>query len=106
MAARQTDGVGYPGQANLVFHFWLVFDSDGSMRMSRTEPSCGRSEHRMKMAATLPKSLWKTPSLSASITLSDPGTPPLRIDITAAQEALRQTLGVDVDLRVVEPSDD
>lgn len=101
MAARQTDGVGYSGNPNLTFHFWLVFSSDGSMRMSRTEPSCGRDEHRMKLDATLPKSLWKTPSLSAQIVMSDPGTPPINIDISAAQEALRQTLGVDIDLRVI-----
>lgn len=101
MVARQTDGVGFNHAPNLTFHFWLVFDSDGSMRMSRTEPSCSRTEHRMKLQATLPKSLWRTPSLSASIELSDPGAPPLNIDVTAAQEALRTALGVDVDVRVV-----
>jgi hypothetical protein len=101
MAARQTDGVGYH-TPNLTFHFWLVFDSDGGMRMSRTEPSCGRTEHRMKMEATLPKSLWKTPTLSGSIVLTDPGSPPVKVDIAAAQDALRTALGVDIDLRVVE----
>jgi hypothetical protein len=100
MAARQTDGIGY-STPNLIFHFWLIFSSDGSMRMSRTEPACSRDEHRMKLQAILPKSLWKTPSLSATIELSDPGAPPLNIDVTAAQEALRTALGVDVDVRVV-----
>lgn len=103
MSARQTDWVGYAGQPNLLFHFWLVFSSDGSMRMSRTEPSCGRDEHKMKMDATLPKSLWKTPTLSGNIVLKDPGTPPVTIDIAAAQDALRSALGVDIDLRVTTP---
>jgi hypothetical protein len=104
MAARQTDGLGYSAP-NLDFHFWLVFSSDGAMRMSRTEPSCSRTEHRMKMVATLPKSLWKTPSLSASIVLADPGSPPLEIDVSAAQDALRETLGVDIELRVIPPTE-
>jgi hypothetical protein len=61
----------------------------------------------MKLSVTLPKKLWSTPTLKATIKIDDPGTP---IEISAsavetAAEAIKEALGVDIDLRVVRQED-
>lgn len=101
--ARFTDGVGYSGQPNLVFHFWLVLYPDGDMKMSRGEPSVERTGRKMKMELAVPKAVFKTPELKATVTIADPGENEMHIDVAAASEALRQTLGMDVDVRIVVP---
>jgi hypothetical protein len=86
------------------FEFWLVFGADGSMRMSRGAPSLARGERGMSCVAKLPASLFKTPELRAEITIPAEDAPSaFQIDVEAAGEALRQVVGVDIDLRVNGP---
>lgn len=85
------------------FAFWLVFAEDGSVRLTRGEPSLARNERAMSLSATLPRSLWRTPALRASITMPEGAAPDrINIDIEAASEALKSVLGVDIDLTVRE----
>ncbi len=79
------------------YSFWLIFDDVGGMRLSRGEPSCGRAERAMQVTATLPKALFATPRLSATIAVGGE-VPETTIDIAAASEALRGALGVDIDM--------
>lgn len=83
--------------------FWLIFDSMGSVRLTRGEPSLDRWERGMQMLVKVPLALFKTPTLRASIEIQapEPAIPP--IDLTAAAEALKQSLGCDVDIRIIEP---
>jgi hypothetical protein len=85
--------------------FWLIFDNDGGVRMTRGQPSLDRNERGMQMSVNVPHALFKTPLLRASMTIEAPevGIPP--IDLTAAAEALKQSLGCDIDVRVIEPGD-
>lgn len=85
--------------------FWLVFDSGGGVRLTRGNPSLERNERGMQMSVKVPQALFKTPTLRASLTIDapEPAVPP--IDLTAAAAALKQTLGCDVDVRIVEPSE-
>jgi hypothetical protein len=87
------------------FEFWLVFGRDGSMRLSRGQPgSLGRGERAMSCVANLPASLFKTPELKAEITIPKGDAPAeFKIDVEAAGAALRQVVGVDIDLRVNSP---
>ena len=71
------------------------------MRFSRSQPDIARGERGMACNATLPRSLFKTPELRASINIPDTGAPVLQIDTEAASEALKSAIGVDIDLRVV-----
>jgi hypothetical protein len=84
--------------------FWLIFDSDGGVRLTRGEPSLGRNERGMSMVVKVPHVLFKTPALRATIDIQapEPNVPP--IDLTAASEALKQTLGCDVEVRIIEPT--
>lgn len=85
------------------YGFWLIFGSDGSMRFTRTEPTATRGERKMKCQATLPRSLFRTPELKATISVSDAGAHTFEIDVTAVSDALRQTVGCDIDLRIERP---
>ena len=87
-------------KGNFRYHFWLIFNYDGGMRMTRREPDVSRNERGMKLTATLPVALFSAPTLRADITVEAPpaGVPP--IDTTAANEALKGALGVDIDLRI------
>jgi len=84
----------------LEYGFWLIFSMDGNVRMSRGEPSISRGERAMSCTAKLPKSLFKTPELKASIAIGEQIPDTFQIDVAAASEALKQAVGVDVDLRI------
>lgn len=88
-------------QKAITYGFWLVFDDRGGMRFARQNPNVGRDERAMFLEATLPRSLFATPPLRATISVADPGEAAPQIDISAASEALRQALGVDIDLKVI-----
>lgn len=85
----------------IVFGFWLVFDRSGQIRLARTEPSLDRDERSMYCEVTLPRALWRTPQLRATISIADPGPESRKIDIAAAGDALRGALGCDVDFRIM-----
>ncbi len=82
------------------YSYWLVFDAGGGMRFSRGEPTVGRDERAMSCTATLPRSLFNTPRLKATIAITEGGDSAFTVDIEAATDALRGALGVDIDLRV------
>lgn len=88
---------------HIEYGFWLTFYADGAMRFTRTRPTLGRTERSMRCSATLPKSLFTTPTLSATITVDDAGATAMTVDVRAASDALSLALGVDVDLRVSGP---
>lgn len=83
------------------YGLWLLFDENGSLRMTRTAPSVGRNERAMHLTLTVPRSVFRTPQLKASIEVAEGAPAVQEIDIDAASEALRRVIGVDVDLRVV-----
>lgn len=94
----------YRSGDKMVFPFWLIFSKDGDVRMTRKAPDISSAERAVSMYAELPLSLWSVPSLSASLKVNhDPATSEVNIDLEVAAEALRSSLGVDVDLRIVEP---
>ncbi len=87
----------------VTFGFWLAFEEAGGVRLTRTEPHLDRAERAMYLQATLPRSLWNRPTLRAHIVVQ-PGqdlTEP--INLSVASDALRSALGVDIDLKVIEP---
>jgi hypothetical protein len=84
------------------YSFWLVFDVDGSVRLSRAQPGIERGERAMSCIAKLPRALFKTPELRATITIGEPSSTGFQIDAQAASEALKAVIGVDIDLRIQE----
>lgn len=85
--------------------FWLIFDSEGGVRLTRAEPNLNRNERGMSMTVKVPHALFKTPCLRATMEIQapDPVVPP--IDLTAAADALKQSLGCDVDVRIIQPEE-
>lgn len=90
---------------HIEYNFWLIFGSDGSIRLTRGQPDTGRSERGMACSATIPRNLFKTPELRAAITIDGDAVPSFTIDVKAAAEALRQVVGCDVDLRITPPKE-
>lgn len=86
------------------YSMWLVFDEDGGVRLTRAEPALGRNERGMAVNAKLPRSLWRTPQLSATIAIAGGEVPRPTIDISAAESALKSVLGVDIDLQIRDAS--
>lgn len=89
---------------SLRFGFWLIFDVDGDVRLTRRPPSLSRTERAVSMDATLPLVLWATPSLRAQLTVEADATPTINMEVATA--ALRSALGVDIDLRVNDAGED
>ena len=80
--------------------FWLIFDNLGGVRITRGEPACARNERAMSMTVNVPHALFATPSLRATMTIEAPTPIIPPIDLTAAAEALKQSLGFDIDIQV------
>lgn len=91
-----------PNSSDMRFDLWLAFDADGGARMTRSKPNLGRTERGMQLSITLPVALFKTPELAATIKVESPTSDPVKIDATAAGEALSAALGFPVDLRIIE----
>ncbi len=88
----------------LVFDLWLVFSRDGGVRLVRGEPGQTAAERAIKIEASLPLALWRTPILKATLTV-DPGETRDVIEsrIAVLGDQVREVLGMDVDLRVLDP---
>lgn len=86
--------------ARIVYGLWLIFDESGSIRLTRARPAIGRGERAMELSLAVPRSLFRTPELSASITIESSDNPPPYIDISAAETALRQAIGCDVEISI------
>lgn len=87
------------------FRFWVVFCPTRKPRITIQNPRLERDERALYIEATLPKSLWSTPQLKATITMDDPGSVDMSLDVAAASDALKSALGVDIDLKIMRPEE-
>lgn len=85
--------------------FWLIFDAWGGVRLTRGEPELGRGERGMSITAKLPHALFNVPTLKASLDVQASDMVLPVFDLKAASEALKQSLGVDIDLQIRPPSE-
>ena len=82
---------------------WLIVDRNGTVRMTRGEPDLNRNERAVAVTLKLPVSLWSTPRLTATLTVDNPAPGEATVDVQAANSALKEALGVDIDLIVRAP---
>lgn len=88
--------------------FYLVISpkrwAELSGRLSRKQPALGPNERVMKLHITVPKSLFKQPTLQATVTIPEGVVPGPVIEtqvLDNVQECLNQTTGMDFQLRMV-----
>lgn len=102
MAAR----FGHESGRLLFLDFWLTvgrsetYSERPAVRVTASYPKLARNERTINLKMELPLVLFETPSLSATITVDAPAQA-VQIDAMAAVEAVRQAIGMDVDIRVV-----
>lgn len=91
------------------FEFWLTLEPpNGSRfqppapRVTKGQPSLKGQERSMKLMLEVPKKVFETPSLSATVRIAEPNVDTVHVDTEAASEALKQAIGCDVYLSVVE----
>ena len=94
-------------QDTIKYDFWLAFDYTGSSkgpvpRVTKGEPQTGRGERAVRCTATLPLSLFATPSVSLTIDVDAPDRPDIEAGVRSAADVFKDKLGVDVDL-VIHP---
>lgn len=70
-----------------------------SIKVSAGEPALARGQRAINLKMDLPLALFETPAIIARIGIDAP-TAPVTIDRTAVAEALKQAIGVDIDLRI------
>lgn len=99
------------GKKALELDFWLTigrgaspFNGKPSVKVTAGYPALGRNERALNLKMSLPLVLFETPSLSATIKVEQP-TQSVHIDADAVAEAVRGVVGMDVDIRVQEPSE-
>jgi hypothetical protein len=87
--------------------FWLIvhpgefgaWNQRPSVRVTAGEPNLTRHERAMNLKIKLPVALFKAPALSANIEVESPAQQ-IEIDASAVAEAVRQVIGMDVDIQV------
>ncbi len=100
---------GYESRANgkhvLLLDFWLTIgrgqgNSDRpSVKATAGYPSLARNERAINMKMELPIALFEAPSLSASIKVESPAQA-VTINAETVAEAVRQAIGMDVDIQI------
>jgi hypothetical protein len=88
------------------YDFWMTFDYTGTLkgpspRVTKNEPQTGRGERAVRCKARLPLSLFATPAISMVMNVPYRDTPDVLANVTAASEAFKQTLGFDVEMRII-----
>lgn len=86
----------------ITYSLWLVLNRGGSVRITREQPGLSPSERAMRLTVTLPKSIFKTPTLEGSITITDDGArDKLIADVaTNAAQILKEHMALDLNLTV------
>ena len=92
----------YRSGDDLICSLVLTFNAQGDVRLSRGAPSLSPGERSMSLDVRLPLAIFRTPQLSASLTVKAPEQGAPLIDVTAAEAALASVVGCDVMVRVVE----
>jgi hypothetical protein len=97
------------GPKRLELDFWLVvkrgtgaYNARPGVRVLADLGRLERNERAINLKMTLPIALFETPSITAKINIEAP-TERVEIDIPALTESVRQAIGMDVDISVVEP---
>jgi hypothetical protein len=97
----------------IALDFWLIIQRgdkrDGwpghrynpSVRVRAGEPDLSKNERAIRIEMNVPSAIFETPSLAALINIAEPGERPATIDVRAAAEAVKQAIGMDVEMRVV-----
>lgn len=85
---------------------WLAFNINGAAKWTKGEPNVGRHERAINVRLQVPRSLFNTPTLRANISIPDDAAPSaFEIDAVTVAEALKATLGVDVDVQIIMPEE-
>ena len=84
----------------LDFSFWLSFDVGGDVALTRTEPTVSRDQRAMQVTTTLPKSLFVTPTISATLNVLADTVKSHEIDVETLTSAMRDVVGVDIDFTI------
>lgn len=87
------------------FVFWLAFVPGSTPKLTKNEPYTGASSRAMQMKIILPTSLFKTPSLTATVNVSEEQAETFAIDATAVAEALQSAIGAEVSVIVNMPDE-
>lgn len=101
---------GHVDGTHVVLDFWLTIDSGSGPQHSRRphvkasagEPDIRRNERAINLKMKLPRALFETPSIVATINVEEP-MPAIHIDAEAAAAAVKKAIGMDVHIAVVEP---
>lgn len=102
---HETRASGIP---TMKLDFWLTIgrhdNGKPSVKVTAGYPALARNERALNLKMELPTALFETPSLSASIKVEHPQQT-ITIDTSAVAEAVRQIVGMDVDICVVDPGE-
>lgn len=94
------------GTPTMHLDFWMTIgrhdNGKPSVKVTAGYPALARAERAINLKMALPIALFETPSLSASIKVELPQQA-ITIDTSAVAEAMRQVVGMDVDISVVDP---
>lgn len=94
---------GYRTGKKTQFGFFLIFSRDPiAVRLTAGEPALRRNERALFLDVALPDALFDTPTLRAKLEVEHPEQA-MSIDLAAAAEAVRQAVGMDVEISVKAP---
>jgi hypothetical protein len=79
---------------------WGTMRGGPSVRVKAGEPDLAKDERAIKLGINLPAAIFELPSLSATINIEKPSEA-VSIDIAGVAEAVKQAIGMDVEMRVV-----
>lgn len=105
MAASYGQRNNHKGLLEIDCHLIITCPEDNwgkpGVRVTAGAPALKRNERSINLKLNLPLALFETPSIVATINVADTGAQ-VSIDAEAVSEAVRQAIGMDIDLQVVD----
>lgn len=85
-------------QKRITYSGWLVVDELGAMRLSRAEPGLASGERAISVSLQVPRSLFRTPTLRATVVVPDGAAPALIEAETVAEleRAVKAATGLEL----------
>lgn len=98
MVARHSSSTA----TSISYSGYLVIDTTGAMKLSRGQPALRPGERSVSLLLTVPKALFRTPSLTAKVTIPEDTTPPAITAETVSniENALRLGTGLNFEIIV------
>lgn len=85
--------------------FWLIAAENGGVRLTKRAPSMDMGEVAAKMSLEIPDAYFRRPQFTINAVVESTKEQPAEVDIVVAENALRETTGLNLRITSIDSED-